>query len=125
MKIFIYNISGTNVSASTEFGDIKGKWCSNSIPTQKEYIVEIDCRDLLSTQNFYIAKQEVPFLKIKGEHVQICGYCESFEDGVLFLRLGKYLIMLECESGLAMSSFIGSYLCVTLSSIELYDTGIL
>lgn len=125
MRIFVQKVLGNEVLASTEFGSIRGKWCSDNPPMRKEYIVELDSKDPLSAQNCSIADFEMPSLGVEGERVHICGFCESCEDDVLFLRLGKYLMMLECSCNFDADTLIGCYIRVELSSLEIYDTGVL
>lgn len=125
MRIFVQKILGNEVFASTEFGDIRGKWCSDNQPMHKEYIVELDSEDSLSAQNCSIANCEMPFLGMEGEQVHICGLCESCEDDVLFLRLGKYLMMLECNCNFETATLVGCYIHVAISSLKVYDTGVL
>ncbi len=125
MRVIVSEIYGNEVLVTTEFGNVRGKWCSNNPPKCKEYILELDCSDILSAQNCQLTDCETPLLGMEKGRVHVCGLCESCEDRVLFLRLGKYLIMLECACNLDVSSFIGRYIHVVLSSLKLYDTGVL
>lgn len=113
------------VSIQTEIGEISGIWCSPDFPQERIYFVEYDSNEIISPTS--IQRSALTEFKIACERggIILNGYAEEVENSILYLRLLDDIVMLDLAANYNYSSFLGHYVEVFLSEINLYDTGII
>ncbi len=124
MEIQVVDNRADIVRVNTEIGCFDGIWCSLPPVVSKKYVVELDCDDVLAQDMVILSDSCDPHIECVNQTINITGYVEEVQDGIMILRLQKSLMMLEIASGLDLAHYIGHYVRVRLSSIKLYDTGI-
>lgn len=124
MNAVVTKVYDDIVHIKTDYGSAFGKWCSNEPIIEKRYIIELDCNDIVVPESVKIISACSPSIMYHDECVVIRGYVEQIEDDILFLRVAEDLLMLNVASAFDSRDYINKYVCIRLSNISFYDTGL-
>ena len=124
MEIQIIDNQADIVRVRTPIGCFNGVWCSSTPVISKRYIVELDSDDVLTLAAVEFSDSCNPCIEYVNQAINVTGLVEEIQDEVMVLRLQKSLMLLEISSSLDFEQYIGHYVCIRLSEIKLYDTGI-
>ena len=126
MLVTILKAHDNFVTVSTPYGNFSGRWCAPSIPQKfKTYDVELDTSDIIDNIAVWKTETKAPSISCVDHEVYLTGLFECHEDRVLFVRLGDSLVMFETNEEFDILRFKGAYVCVKMSEIQLWDTGLL
>ncbi|MBQ4116288.1 MAG: hypothetical protein IJD37_02810 [Clostridia bacterium] len=124
MEIRVINIEDDLVQIESSKGRLWGKWCSATPAEFKNYILELDSDDVIKPSSVTFIKNEIHKIENRENLVCLCGVVDDFEDDVLFLKIDKSIIMIQTSGEQSFERFVGRFVCITLSSINFYDTGL-
>ena len=95
MEIYVLDTFNDIVKVKSSLGNFCGRWCSPNSPKLKKYFVELDTDEILCSKNITISDKTYPNIKYLDGYIYIFGFVEEIQDGLLFLRLQKDLIIFE------------------------------
>ena len=124
MTAVVLEVYNSSVLIKTDWGSIMGRWCSHEPIRAKKYILELDCDDIVSPESVQESLSNEPYIMNYGDKVILCGKVEEIEDGVMFVRVGEDLLMLNILLDSEYKKYINQYVNITLSCIQFYDTGL-
>lgn len=124
MEATVIKINGGSVHVETDIGDFVGVWRSSVPAALKRYILELDCDDIITTENLRLSSIHTPYIKNIDGSTCLNGYVEEIEDNVMIFRLQKTIMMLKTSEQVERSVFEKRFVCVSLQTINLYDTGL-
>lgn len=124
MEVVITDKKDNLVRICSSSGEFFGMWCSQSLPQLKKYVVELDSDDIISSDMLTISCTRLPHIEYRDNAVYLTGLVEEIENGLLFLRIGSDLVMLETEGDFDYSEYVGHYVHVRVSQLHLYDIGL-
>ena len=123
MEIQIVDKQADTVQVNTTIGCFTGTWCSSTLPDFRRYIVELDSDEVLNSDTVELSNSRNPYIECVGKTIYLTGFVEEIQDGVMFLRLHGSIMMLYIVSDFDSKRYIGKYVRVRLSNINIYDTG--
>ena len=124
MEILILEIFNDTVYVQSEFGLFYGVWCSGEPQKNKNYCVELDIDQLLTCDDIKVLNFFTPHIEHVDGIVSIFGLVEEADDNVMYLRLGKSIIMCQVSSTVTPINYIGQYVRLDLKEIKIFDIGI-
>jgi len=122
MEARIILVSGNKVLVTSSIGSFWANWCSPIQSEYKNYFVELDCSDILLPSSIQHSLSYTPSIVSKNKSVVITGIAEQIEDNILFLRVHSDLLMLEVSDCCEFSSYLGQYVNISLSHLNIYPT---
>ena len=125
MFVKIIKVHDNDVAVSTPYGSFCGRWCDAAVPQSlRVYDVELDTDDIIDDTAVCNAKINEPSILCDEDKVQLTGLLERYENCMLFVRLGESLIMLETDAEFDASRYVGEYICIRVSGLQLWNTGL-
>lgn len=124
MEIQIIEKTADKVRVNTSLGSFDGIWCSQEPVLFKKYIVELDSDDVLTSNDVELVESTFTHIENSEKNVIVFGLVEEVKDGVMVLRLQKYIMIVEISSDLDFLKYVGCFVRVKLSEIKIYDCGI-
>ena len=122
MTAVTVEINEEMVLVKTDLGSFTGKWCSEKPIKHKQYILELDCEDIVTPSCIQFAGSNEFFIKNCGEHVILCGKVEEVEEGLMYVRVGQDILMLYILPNHTYEKYINHYVQFNLSVICFYNT---
>lgn len=111
--------SKTDVRFGSPFGEAVVRWASGTPVVHGTYDVEFNVSDRVEwDRTGVVVDERAPSIEMAQGGVQLCGTLDNVQaDGVIGLRLGTSLILLE---SVGEPPAVGSTICVTVKHVELY-----
>ena len=125
MEVSIIGNQNGCVHVRSSFGTFLGIWCSPRPPELRRYLVELDSNDFVFPNAVLLSSQKQPNIQRQNGTTNVTGIFEGVDEGLLFLRIGTDLLMLETVQDYDYSKYIGQYVQIALSELLLYDLGLL
>lgn len=125
MRVTVTAICENQVYVNTDIGIIYGVWCSNEPVELKEYELELDCDEIITSDKISFSNSPQPFVSSCGGMVILNGIVEDIQEKVLFLRLSQDIVMLEVSSNFDITAYLHKFVRIYLSKLNLYDIGLL
>lgn len=120
MNAVVVNYHDDLVKVKTEVGIFEGIWCSDKPTEYRHYDLELACDDVIVQDVLQYSGISTPFIINVENGIIINGFLEEIEDCVLFLRLFGDLLMLEISPTSGFPQYVGHYVRIRLSHIQLY-----
>lgn len=122
MKVHVLSKIADRVKVKSLIGTFEAKWCTESPVVSGQYFVELGSKEEL-THDSIIKVNMWRGAEVRSENneVYLTGFAEDIEDGVLFLRLGESLMMVNLSSGQNFDEFKEKYVSIKLKELNLYD----
>lgn len=120
MNAVILNYHDDLVKVRTDVGIFEGVWCSDQPTEYMHYDLELACDDVIEQDELQYSRVSTPFINNDENGVIINCLLEEIEDCVMFLRLFGDLLMLEISPSSSFSRYIGHYVRIRLSNIQMY-----
>lgn len=124
MEVQIVEKHENMVRVNTTIGFFYGIWCSPVPAELRKYIVELDSDDVLTLETIRLSNSSEPCISCLDGIIYLNGVVEEIQDGLIFLRLHKSIMMLEISPHFDFSMFFNQFVCVRLHGINLFDTGL-
>lgn len=125
MNALVLEKLNDDVILQSEFGLLKGVWCSDSPTIKKIYNLEIECNEILQKHMIKILSIKKETIKCDNNFIYLYGIAESIENDILYLRIKTDVIMLETDPMTSFFDYSGKNVCITLNKLYFYNTGIL
>lgn len=125
MEAKVVSIDGNCIQVETAIGTFSGVWCDGEPIKNKNYILELDCPEIISRQQVLPAEENRFLICQSNGKTELFGKVENVEGPVLVFRLKTALVMIETTCPETFYDCIGKFVCISLSKIDLYDTGII
>ena len=102
MDILVEKIDGNIVYYKTKYGESKGEWAIEYLPTvNQEYLVELDTDEIFKKNvNIFVEKENSYEMYLNEEGIVIIGNLENIDDdGITALRIGDHIFVIETVKG--------------------------
>ena len=111
--------SKAEVRFGSPFGEALARWASGAPEVHGVYDVELNVSERVEwARTGIVVDGGTPSITMTPEGVRFCGTLDNVdEDGVVALRLGNSLMLLE---SVGEPPPVGSSVCVTVKEVELY-----
>lgn len=116
---------GNQVKVTSDWGDFVGTWSDTEKPLLKKYHVELDVSQILDFSTMQKSDAAKVMIQSVDDKIRIAGQVCEYEDQVLYIRIGKDLLMIETKEDNRFQSLVNQFVQMTVDQICIYDTGIL
>ena len=120
MNAVVLNYQDKLVKVRTDVGIFEGVWCSDQPAEYRHYDLELACDDVIEQDELQYSGGSTPFINNDENGVIVNCLLEEIEDCVMFLRFFGDLLMLEISPLSSFSRYIGHYVRIRLSKIQMY-----
>jgi hypothetical protein len=102
MDILIEKIDGNIIYYKAKYGESKGEWADDTLPTvNQEYVVELDAKEIFKKNvNIFVEKENNYKMYLNEEEIVFVGNLENIDDdGVAALRIGDNILLIRIVNG--------------------------